>query len=69
MKCIECGSKEFEEKMIRCENEIHGERIEVEAMAWVCMRCKEALMDGDQMDSLRKSVEGKDKKRGSHLEP
>ena len=56
MKCLYCDSENFEKKNVRFNPEIRGEEIEVIALAFVCSKCQEPLMDAEQMNILRKTA-------------
>ncbi len=59
MECLSCGCKKFETKNMPFFPEIKGEEVEVVAPAFVCIQCGTALMDGDQMNILRKRADEK----------
>lgn len=54
MKCLNCDGERFETKNIRFSPEIKGEEVEVIVPSFVCAACQETLMDGNQMNVLRK---------------
>jgi len=56
MQCLQCESKEFEEKNIRFAPEIKGEEVEVIVPAFVCAKCHAPLMDTAQMNILRRAA-------------
>lgn len=62
MKCISCGHEKFDEKYLRFTPEIKGEEIEVVVPAFVCTKCQSPLMDGDQMNVLRRHAADKYRK-------
>lgn len=54
MKCLHCDSDKFEEKNLRFTPEIKGEEVEVVVPSFICIECKNPLMDTEQMNVLRK---------------
>jgi putative zinc finger/helix-turn-helix YgiT family protein len=52
--CLHCDNTEFEEKEINATAMIKGEEIEVKSNAFVCNECGFELMDGKQLNALRK---------------
>ncbi|MBA3721106.1 MAG: DUF4065 domain-containing protein [Parachlamydiaceae bacterium] len=54
MKCLNCENEKFEEKQLRFTPEIKGEEIEVVVPSYVCKHCQTPLMDGAQMNLLRR---------------
>lgn len=56
MKCLSCECEKFELKNVRFNPEIKGEKIEVVVPSFVCTKCQTPLMDGDQMNVLRRSA-------------
>lgn len=62
MKCISCGSEKFDEKKLRFTPEIKREEVEVVVPAFVCSQCQTPLMDGDQMNVLRRHAADKYRK-------
>lgn len=67
MKCLTCDSEKFESKNIRFNPEIKGEEVEVVVPSFVCTKCQTPLMDGDQMNVLRRSAADKYRKRHNLL--
>lgn len=67
MKCLNCNSERFETKKMRFNPEIKGEEIEVIVPASVCTKCEAPLMDGDQMNMLRKKAADKYRKKHNLL--
>ncbi|HEY4255462.1 MAG TPA: type II TA system antitoxin MqsA family protein [Chlamydiales bacterium] len=59
MKCLHCDCEKFEVKNVRVRPEIKGEELDVVAPAFVCTKCHNSWMDGDQMNALRKSAADK----------
>ena len=59
MKCLNCDCEKFETKNIRLSPEIKGEEVEVIVPSFVCTQCDTPLMDGDQMNTLRKKAADK----------
>ncbi len=51
ISCLNCGERSFEAKTINLD--IRGKT--VQGTAWVCLNCKEPLMDSFQMNELLKS--------------
>lgn len=64
MKCLNCDGEKFEQKNIRFNPEIKGEEVEVVVPSFVCKQCRTPLMDGEQMNVLRRSAA--DKYREKH---
>jgi putative zinc finger/helix-turn-helix YgiT family protein len=64
MKCLNCESEEFESKNIRFNPEVKGQEVEVVVPSFVCTKCQTPLMDGEQMNVLRRSAA--DKYRQQH---
>lgn len=64
MKCLNCDGEKFESKNVRFTPEIKGEEVEVIVSSFVCRQCQTPLMDGTQMNVLRKSAA--DKYRTQH---
>ncbi len=56
MKCLNCDCEKFEVKNIRFNPEIKGEEVEVVVPSFVCTKCQATLMDGEQMNVLRRSA-------------
>lgn len=56
MKCLNCDCEKFESKNIRFNPEIKGEEVEVIVPSFVCTKCLTPLMDGEQMNLLRRSA-------------
>lgn len=56
MKCPHCNCEKFETKNVRFNPEIKGEEIEVIAPSFVCTQCQAPLMDGEQMNMLRRQA-------------
>lgn len=54
MKCLNCDCEKFETRKTRFNPEIKGEKIEVVVPALICTKCHTPLMDGEQMNLLRK---------------
>jgi len=67
MECLNCGCKKFETKNMPFSPEVKGEEVEVVAPAFVCTQCGATLMDGDQMNILRKKAEDKLKLKLSRI--
>lgn len=63
MKCLNCDWEKFELKNIRFNPEIKGEEVEVIVPSFVCTKCQTPLMDGEQMNVLRKSAADKYRKQ------
>lgn len=59
MKCLNCDGTDFEKKSIRIDTEYAGEALEVVALAHVCKKCHEPLMDSKQMNVLRQAAADK----------
>lgn len=64
MKCLNCDCEQFEIRNIRFNPEIKGEEVEVVVPSFVCTNCQTPLMDGAQMNVLRKAAA--DKYRQEH---
>ncbi|MGZ3633104.1 MAG: type II TA system antitoxin MqsA family protein [Parachlamydiaceae bacterium] len=64
MKCLNCDCEKFEKKNVRFTPEIKGEEVEVVVQSFVCAECQTPLMNGEQMNALRKSAA--DKYRQNH---
>lgn len=62
MKCFNCECEKFATKNIRFTPEIKGEEVEVVVPSFVCTKCQTPLMDGDQMNVLRKCAADKYRK-------
>lgn len=62
MKCLNCDSEKFESKNIRFNPEIKGEEVEVVVPSFVCTKCQTPLMDGEQMNVLRRRAADKYRK-------
>lgn len=56
MKCLNCDCEKFEVQDTCFNPEIKGEEVEVVVPAFVCTNCQTPLMNGDQMNVLRKST-------------
>lgn len=67
MKCLNCDSENFESKNLRFNPEIKGEEVEVVVPSFVCTTCQTPLMDGEQMNRLRRSAADKYRKKHSLL--
>lgn len=63
MKCLNCNFEKFELKNIRFNPEIKGEEVEVVVPSFVCTECQTPLMDGEQMNALRKCAADKYRKQ------
>ena len=63
MKCLNCDCEKFESKNIRFNPEIKGEEVEVVVHSFVCTKCQTPLMDGEQMNVLRRSAADKYRKQ------
>lgn len=59
MKCLNCDSEDFEEKNIRFSPEIKGEAVDVVVPCFICTACNSSLMDGNQMNQLRRAAADK----------
>lgn len=64
MKCPSCEKEEFETKNMRFTPEVKGEAVEIVTPASVCAHCHAPLMDGAQMNELRRRAA--DKYRALH---
>lgn len=64
MKCLNCDGEKFDSKNMRFHPEIKGEEVEVVVPSLVCKQCQTPLMDGEQMNVLRKTAA--DKYRTQH---
>ena len=67
MKCLNCDCEEFESKNIRFNPEIKGEEVEVVVPSFICTKCQTPLMDGEQMNVLRRSAADKYRKQHNLL--
>lgn len=67
MKCLNCDCEKFESKNIRFNPEIKGEEVEVVVPSFVCTKCQTPLMDGEQMNVLRRSAADKYRKQHNLL--
>lgn len=67
MKCLNCESEKFESKNIRFNPEIKGEEVEVVVPSFVCKKCQTPLMDGEQMNLLRRTAADKYRKQHNLL--
>jgi putative zinc finger/helix-turn-helix YgiT family protein len=67
MKCLNCDCEKFEKKNIRFNPEIKGEEVEVVVPSYVCKECQTPLMDGDQMNLLRRKAADKYRKQHNLL--
>lgn len=67
MKCPHCDCEKFESKKIRFTPEVKGEEVEVVVPAFVCTKCQSPLMDGEQMNILRRSAANKYRKQHNLL--
>ena len=56
MQCLNCDCEKFTVKNMRFTPEIKGEEVEVVAPAFVCTQCQAPLMDGEQMNGLRRNA-------------
>lgn len=54
MNCLNCDCERFETRNIRFNPEIKGEEVEVVVPSFVCTKCQTPLMDGEQMNVLRR---------------
>ena len=59
MKCLNCNCEKFELKNIRFNPEIKGEEVEVIVPSYTCVQCQTPLMDGTQLNLLRRSAADK----------
>ncbi len=59
MKCLNCDCERFESRNMRFNPEIKGEEVEVVVTSFVCTQCQTPLMDGEQMNILRRSAADK----------
>jgi putative zinc finger/helix-turn-helix YgiT family protein len=64
MKCLNCDNDKFEVRNTRFTPEIKGEEVEVIVPAFICSKCQNSLMDGDQMNVFRRKAS--DKYRQTH---
>lgn len=67
MKCLNCDCEKFETKNVRFNPEIKGEEVEVVAPSFVCTNCQTPLMDGEQMNVLRRNAADKYRKQHNLL--
>lgn len=67
MKCLNCDCEKFESKKMRFNPEIKGEDVEVVVASFVCTKCQTPLMDGEQMNKLRRSAADKYRKKHNLL--
>jgi putative zinc finger/helix-turn-helix YgiT family protein len=67
MKCLNCDCEKFEIKNIRFNPEIKGEEVEVVVPSSVCTKCQTPLMDGEQMNLLRRNAADKYRKQHNLL--
>ena len=67
MKCLNCDCEKFESKNVRFNPEIKGEEVEVVVPSFVCMECQTPLMDGEQMNVLRRCAADKYRKQHNLL--
>lgn len=67
MKCLNCDCEKFESKNIRFNPEIKGEEVEVVVPSFVCTNCQTPLMDGGQMNVLRRCAADKYRKQHNLL--
>ncbi len=67
MKCLNCDCEKFESKNIRFTPEIKGEEVEVVVPSFICTKCQTPLMDGEQMNVLRRSAADKYRKQHNLL--
>jgi hypothetical protein len=56
MKCLNCDCEEFDNKNFRFNVEIKGEKVNVVTPSFVCSKCQTPLMDGEQMNELRRKA-------------
>lgn len=63
MKCLNCDCEKFESKNVRFTPEIKGELVEVIVPSFVCIDCQTPLMDGQEMNKLRKCAADKYRKQ------
>ncbi len=54
MKCLNCEGEKFESKNIRFNPEVKGEEVEVVVPSFICTSCQSPIMDGEQMNILRR---------------
>ncbi len=59
MKCLNCDCEKLELKNIRFNPEIKGEEVEVVVPSFFCTKCQTPLMDGEQMNVLRRKSANK----------
>ncbi len=59
MRCLECDNNKFEVRDACFIPEIKGRKVEVIVPAYVCTQCQTPLMDGTQMNVLRRGAEEK----------
>lgn len=62
MKCLNCDCERFVTKNTRFNPEVKGEEVEVVVPALVCTHCQMPLMDGEQMNALRRAAADKYRK-------
>jgi len=67
MKCLNCDSEKFESKNICFNPEIKGDEVEVVVPSFVCKKCQTPLMNGEQMNVLRRSAADKYRKQHNLL--
>jgi putative zinc finger/helix-turn-helix YgiT family protein len=67
MKCLNCDCEKFVLKNIRFNPEVKGEEVEVVVPSFVCTNCQTPLMDGEQMNLLRRSAADKYRKQHNLL--
>jgi putative zinc finger/helix-turn-helix YgiT family protein len=67
MKCLSCDSEDFEVKNMRFNPEIKGETVDVVVSSYVCTNCQTPLMDGSQMNLLRRAAVDKYRKQHNLL--
>lgn len=59
MKCLNCNCEKFETKNIRFNPEIKGEEVAIVVPSFVCTKCQTPLMNGEQMNLLRRKAADK----------
>jgi putative zinc finger/helix-turn-helix YgiT family protein len=67
MKCPNCNTEKFDTKNTRFNPEIKGEEVEIVVPCFVCTKCQSPLMDGEQMNVLRRSAADKYRKKHNLL--
>jgi len=54
--CLNCNARVFQVMLCEFTPQVQGKEVTVSSYAYVCLACQTPLMDGDQMNELRKKA-------------